>query len=465
MKKKLQIKIRAFLLVMLTSCFATAQTAQCFQEVSGGVFHTLAIAQNGSLWAWGDNLYGALGDGTTINKNIPTQIGNDTNWSKISAGQEFSFAIKTDGTLWAWGLNNYSVLGNNSASPLYIPTQIGTATNWKEVSAGTYAVVAIKTDGTLWAWGSNSYQELVSTVFSNIIPVPTQIGLETTWSKIDKGNTHTIAIKTNGSLWSWGIDYYGETGTGLLTPSIVNIPTQIGTATNWSSISAGVGQSLALKTDGTLFAWGFNENGQVGDGTLINKNLPTQIGTATNWNRISAGTSHCLAQKTNGTLWAWGYNNRGQLGDGTQTNRNIPTQVGTQTNWNAVGTGSFQSFSIKSDGSLWAMGWNNYGQLGDGTSDNRNVPISIACPTSLATSDFLDAINTISLYPNPVKDVLYITTTTPIVTIVIYNSLGQEVKSVIGNQSQIDVSTIQTGIYLVKIITNDNQETVKIVKE
>ncbi len=335
---------------MVTGYLAKAQTSQCFQQVSGGVFHSLAIAQNGTLWAWGDNLYGCLGDGTNVNKNTPVQIGTATNWSKISAGQEFSLAVKTDGTLWAWGLNSYSVLGNNSSSPLNVPTQVGTATDWAEVSAGVFKAVAIKTNGTLWAWGSNSNNELISTVTANIIQVPTQVGTSTNWSKVDMGSGHVLAIKTNGSLWAWGFNIYGEIGTGLTTQAVVNVPTQIGTATNWSTISAGVLQSLAVKTDGTLWAWGFNERGQIGDGTLIDKNVPTQIGTATNWNRISSGAGHSLAQKTNGTFWSWGYNNRGQLGDGTIISKNIPTQVGTGNSWNAISAGSFHSFSIKTDG-------------------------------------------------------------------------------------------------------------------
>jgi alpha-tubulin suppressor-like RCC1 family protein len=457
-------KLNLLLLLFFVQQAAFSQQVienQCFKAVSGGVFHSMAIKQDGTLWGWGDNEYGQLGDGTQTYKLVPTQVGISTNWNKISAGQQYTMAIKTDGTLWGWGSNNYT-LGDGTAFLRIVPTQIGTDTNWSEVSAGSYKTLAIKTDGTLWAWGSNDNSELFGNIVANFITVPTQIGTDTNWSKIDMGDRHLLALKTNGTLWSWGIDYYGEIGIGLSTPTVVKFPTQIGIGNNWISISAGVNQSLATKTDGTLWAWGFNEYGQLGDGTVINKNIPIQIESDTNWTKVSAGTSHSLGQKTDGTLWAWGYNNRGQLGDGTQTNRNSLTQVGTANNWNVSNAGAFHTLAIKQDGTLAAVGWNNYGQLGDGTGANRTTLFEIGCPT-LLVKDFNKTGNTI-VYPNPFSTILNLNTESTIDEITIYNTLGQIIIVKKGSLNQLDVSSFKQGAYFVKIKSNNQEQIIKAYK-
>ena len=193
------------------------------------------------------------------------------------------------------------------------------------------------------------------------------------YKTIAPGTYHTLAIKNDGSLWAWGYNYYGQLGDGTNTNR--NTPVQIGTATNWASISAGFYYSLAIKNDGTLWAWGYNTFGQLGIGNTTNQLSPVQVGTANNWASVSAGYQHSLAIKTDGTLWAWGYNNGGQLGDGTYTSRNTPEQIGTATNWANISAGGYfisnyrYEFSIatQTNGSLWAWGANAQGQLGDGT--------------------------------------------------------------------------------------------------
>jgi len=200
------------------------------------------------------------------------------------------------------------------------------------------------------------------------------------WSSVSCGGYHTIAIKTDGTLWAWGENGYGQLGLGDTTDR--NTPTQVGTGTNWSSVSCGYGHTIAIKTDGTLWAWGYNYYGQLGLGDTTNRNTPTQVGTGTNWSSVSCGGWHTIAIKTDGTLWAWGYNYYGQLGLGDTTDRNTPTQVGTGTNWSSVSCGVYHTIAIKTDGTLWAWGRNGYGQLGLGDTTNRNTPTQVGTGTN-----------------------------------------------------------------------------------
>ncbi|MEW6558142.1 MAG: hypothetical protein AB1349_12470, partial [Elusimicrobiota bacterium] len=309
-------------------------SATNWSSVSCGELYTIAIKTDSTLWAWGDNGYSQLGLGTTIQMNTPTQIDSATNWSSVSCGGNHTIAIKTDGTLWAWGCNYSGQLGLGTTIQMNTPTQVGTLTNWSSVSCGRENTIAIKTDGTLWAWGWNNCGQLGlgTTIQMN---TPTQVGSATNWSSVSGGGYHTIAIKTDGTLWSWGLNEYGQLGLG--TTIQMNTPTQVGSATNWSSVSSGVHHTIAIKTDGTLWAWGDNYYGELGLGNSggnwisyddgIDRNTPTQVGTLTNWSSVSGGGYHTIAIKADGTLWAWGYNVYGQLGLGDTTDRNTPTQV------------------------------------------------------------------------------------------------------------------------------------------
>src|SRR5579872_4197543 len=168
------------------------------------------------------------------------------------------------------------------------------------------------------------------------------------------------------TLWAWGYNGYGQLGDGTSTDH--HSPEQIGTDANWAQVSAGgLNFTVAIKTEGTLWAWGFNNDGELGDGTTTGRDSPEQIGTDTNWAQVSAGDSDTLAVRTDGSLWGWGFNGNGQLGDGTTTGRNSPEQVGTDINWAQVSAGYSHTLAIKTDGTLWAWGFNGDGELGDGT--------------------------------------------------------------------------------------------------
>lgn len=387
MKQQFLQAVPIMLLTLLGFSTVNAQCTYFTQLISWNNDHTLGIKSDGTLWAWGRNNNGQLGDGTTTQRNIPTPITTATNWVSVASGFYHSLGIKNDGTLWAWGENYAGKLGDGTTTTRYIPTQIGTATNWLSVSAGNQHSLGIKSDGTLWAWGNNLYGQLGDGTTTSR-SIPTQIG-SATWLSVAAGPFHNLGLKSDGTLWVWGNNLWGQLGDGTTTSR--SIPTQIGTATNWVTIATGGGSfSLGIKSDGTLWAWGQNMYGQLGDGTTTTRYTPTRIGTANNWLSVAAGTYYSLGIKSNGTAYAWGLNNFGQLGDGTIFQRHAPTQIGT--NWVSVIGGGFHSLGRKKDGSAYAWGINVYGALGDGTTTGVTTPKQI----SSAPNFTLPAVNSSS---------------------------------------------------------------------
>lgn len=361
-----------------TTITSLSAATGCWESVSTGGFFSLAKKSDGTLWSWGANDKGQLGDGTNTNKKKPTQIGTANYWKSIVAGISFSLAIKNDGTLWAWGANTNGQLGNGTNKDSNLPTQIGTDADWKSIAGGNEFTIAIKTNGTLWAWGRNNSGQLGDGTNINK-NVPVQIGTATNWQSVVANGEHSHAIKSDGTLWAWGWNGAGQLGDSTTTRK--NLPVQIGTATNWKSISKGANHNLAIKSDGTLWAWGANNFSQLGDGTTNNKNTPVQIGIGNNWQKVVAGRDHSMAISSDGAIWAWGRNNFGQLGDSTNTDRISPVQVGTARNWPSISTYGDHNLAIKSDGALWAWGRNDFGQLGNDTMANKNAPTEIASCT------------------------------------------------------------------------------------
>jgi len=340
-----------------------------------------------TLWSWGVNIDGELGIGNTIDKSSPVQIGALSNWSTFSAGSLHVAAIKQDGSLWTWGDNVNGELGIGSVAGKSSPVQVGALTDWAKISCGGmytaaehYYMMATKTDGTLWAWGDNSNGQLGDgTTVSKSSPI--QIGALTDWATVTTGwGMHTFAVKTDGTLWAWGNGAGGRLGDGTTVSK--SSPIQIGALTNWSKVYAGVSHAIAIKADGTLWAWGNNSSGQLGNGSTVAKSSPIQIGALTTWAMASAGGDQSLATKTDGTLWAWGNNIEGELGIGTTVDKNSPVQVGALTDWASVSVGVDHVAAIKTDGTIWTWGFNTNGNLGDGTTVAKSSPIQVGALTT-----------------------------------------------------------------------------------
>ena len=348
--------------------------SQCWKFVSTGISNCMAIRNDGSLWVWGFNEAGQLGDGTQNSKNFPQKL-SESNWIKIAPGGYHTIAIKSDSTLWAWGKNNYGQLGDGSTNEKLYPIQIGTDKDWSQISTGFNHSIALKSNGSLWGWGRNTHFQAggfgVDSVF-----LPTQIGVETDWIQIASGYNHNLVLKSDHTLWSWGDNFGGQLGIGIISRS-VPLSQEITFSTDWKSISGGQYHSLAIKNDGTLWAWGNNSDGKLGDKTYISKLIPTIISDDTTWNQIAAGIWHSMALKNNGTLWAWGWNNLGQFGDSTFTDSNIPIQIGNNGDWSSISVRDYHSFGLKSNGTIFTWGNNYYGQLGNGTTITNNIPTEI----------------------------------------------------------------------------------------
>lgn len=373
-------RIKSFLLILLMISMpaftvnAFSETWNGFVSVEVGWAHTVAIKADGSLWAWGMNDDGEIGDGTTTNKQTPTKIGSN-DWRSISAGRDYNIAIKSNGSLWAWGNNLSGYVNDTTVFKIPSPTQIGTDNDWAHVSAGTSHNLALKDNGTLWAWGDNS-GGMLGDGTNTRRTVPVQIGTDSGWAMISAGDNHSTAVKTNGTLWVWGSNSGKQN----------KVPTQVGTDSDWAYVSAGVGYTVAVKTNGTLWAWGENDCGQLGDGTKIDrKDAPVQIASDTNWRKAFAGNGTTAALKNDGSLWMWGSNKYAQLGDGTKTDKLQPMQIGSDNDWTNVGAYGDHTLAIKTNGSLWAWGHNTYGRLGDGTTTERVRPILICGPVTGVT--------------------------------------------------------------------------------
>jgi alpha-tubulin suppressor-like RCC1 family protein len=321
------------------------QVGGFWSQASINGYNGIGVRNTGSLWAWGNNNPGTLGQNNTYPTKIgsPLQIGALTTWVQATA-KEAALAIRNDGTLWSWGQNSDGQLGRNNRVLLSSPAQVGSDTNWAFVNSSRFSTQAIRTNGTLWSWGRGGFGRLGT---GNVLnrSSPTQVGALAVWSSVSSESDHCLAIRTNGTLWAWGNNTWGQLGTN--NTILRSSPVQVGALTTWAKASAGSQFSLAIRTDGTIWSWGIASNGRLGQGALVDRSSPVQIGSLTDWAWVAAGDSHSVALKTGGTLWSWGSNFRGALGQNNTIYLSSPVQVGSLTSWFRISAGNNSSLALR----------------------------------------------------------------------------------------------------------------------
>ena len=365
-----------------------------YVAVSAGGEHVLALQADGSLWSWGSNEFGQLGKGDvdTLPHATPVQIATTgTGWIAISGGGGHSAALQADGTLWTWGENNFGQLGDGTAAANRPqPVQVAGG-DWARVSAGELHTLAVKTTGALYAWGNNADGQL-GAIEPDVLPHATPLQITNHAGifhmvAVAAGPGHSLALKVTGEVFAWGDNALGALGDGTTVSS--TIPVLVAQdVVSWVGAEPGVLHTVARRSDGSLWAWGDNFLGQIGLDPLVTtgSTTPVEIQTPATWTTQSAGSGHTLAIRPNGTLWSWGDNGSGQLGT-EPVDPFQPTQVTATNDWTAVAAGDFHSLGLRADGTLWAWGDNGSNQLGDPLLSAQPQPVQVLTPGALGTFD------------------------------------------------------------------------------
>jgi len=341
-------------------------------------------------WAWGAGSAGRLGNNCTTNQSSPVSVvGGFTDWCQVAPGAYHSTGITQNGIAWTWGCNDVGQLGTNNTTNRSSPVSVvGGFTDWCQITGGWRASNAVRQNGTAWSWGCNDVGQLGdNTLVSKSSPVSV-VGGFTDWCQVSAGFNHVIAVRQNGTAWAWGAAGNGALGDNNNTnrSSPVSV---VGGFTDWCQVSAGgfggasAGFSVAVRQNGTAWAWGFNGTGQLGDNSGTNRSSPVSVvGGFTDWCQVSASDffndAFSNGVRQNGTLWSWGSDTCGQLGDNSITNRSSPVSVvGGFTDWCQVTAGYKFALGVRTNSTLWAWGANGSGQLGDNTTVSKRSPVSV----------------------------------------------------------------------------------------
>ena len=344
-----------------------------YYGIAAGYRHSVALKDDGTVWTWGDNVYGQLGNGTTTGTNRGTQVSGLSNVKAVAAGGYHTLALKQDGTVWVFGSGTYGQLGNGTTTGTQTtPVQVSGLSNVVKIVAGGNHSFATKSDGTIWGWGQGSYGQLGNGASVNKT-TPVQISALSNIVQILGGNSHSIALKADGTVWIWGGGYNGCLGNGTTTGT--NSPIKVSGLSNIASVGIGNSYSAAVTTTGSVYNWGRNSNGQLGNSGTTDSLVPILVNGVSNVTKIEGGDAHTIALTSTGQLWAWGCDASGQLGDGTKVDKWVPTQITSVTGVTDASAGSGFTLYLKSDGTIWGVGSNYYLTLGDGTGSARTTPV------------------------------------------------------------------------------------------
>lgn len=354
-----------------------------------GSLQSCGIKNDHTAWCWGANDFGQSGStrnvGALSPNDVPAQVGTGSDWQSLAAGDFHTCGIRTDSSAWCWGLNTSGQLGTNTNSgtntPNTQPIQVG-GTNWSQLTAGHEHTCGLKTDHTLWCWGANDYGQLGSGATAGSLnpnPTPVQVGSDYDWASVSADGFHTCALRTDHTLWCWGVNDFGQLGSGLNSGTATPQPTPLQVNGSWAAVSTGDRFTCATRTDGTLWCWGRNTYGALASTTNNGTNTPDpnpqQVGSSTDWRTVAAGLDHACAVKTDGTTWCWGDNTFGESAASNLTGpTTTPTQLGTDTSWAELTAGWGSTCALRTDGTAWCWGINDAGQLGSNTNSGTDSP-------------------------------------------------------------------------------------------
>jgi len=347
---------------------------------AGAVF---AVGGNSVVYAWGNN------DNMQVSpKNnskeivVPTALQSLTNAKEFASGTTFTIMLRDDGKVWSWGSNKFGQLGTGAKQEIQLPEQVQSLDNVIHVAAGEAHAVALKGDGTVWSWGRNGSGQMGDgTKKSTEIPLKVN-GISEVTAIATRGD-FVVALKRDGSVWAWGDNRNGQLGNGAAKKDGA-APEQVHGITNVIAIAAGGNHVLALRVDGSVWSWGLNSSGQLGDGLNGNvsqsHSLPIPVLWLTDVSAISAGDKYSVAVRRDGTVWAWGDNSYGQLGNGTNADTYSPLQVEVIHSAKYAVCDSATTFVLTSDNLVYSFGDGTLGQLGNGSKMKTNTPIKIVFP-------------------------------------------------------------------------------------
>jgi|GEM_PF-634656 len=368
--------------------------------VSTGLYHTCAATRGGTVQCWGNNLDGELGDGTQTSRGVPMEVvGLSSGVVQVSAGGYHTCAVTATGPPKCWGYNGLAALGDNSVTSRTVPVAVVQMSDASQISAGLYHTCAITKSGGLRCWGNNQNGQLGNGFVTTLESTPGLVYGLSVAAAVTAGDFHTCALTTAGGAKCWGSNLNGKLGDGTTTQRVIP-GDAAGLTSGVKAIVAGAQHTCALTTAGGVKCWGLNAGGQIGDGTTTTRLTPTDVvGLASGVTSIAAGKFHTCAVTNTGRLKCWGWNADGQIGDGTGTQQLTPTDVvGLTSNAALVSTGGYHTCAITVGGGLQCWGYNGYGELGDETSSSRRAPVVIHFGQSIqfeAPTQLAEGITTI----------------------------------------------------------------------
>lgn len=369
----------SFSTVQYTVTFEGLVEQWCFKKrLYAGDNHNLVLKGDGTVWAWGQNNYGQLGDGTTANRHEQVQVPGLTQVKEIAATSRSSYALKSDGTVWVWGLNTNGQLGLGNTINQLSPVQIPELADVVQISCGSQHCLALKKDGSVWAWGYNANGVVGDGTANNYKTTPTQVTGLPRIAQVFAGENWSMALTTDGDLWAWGLNNYGNFGNNATSTTAQKTPLLIASLSGFSRFVAGQANSIiAQKDDGKMYVWGLNNNAQLGIGHANNLRTPTPAPLLDKFEDImtTQSATHCFAVREDGSLWAWGNGIYGKLGEPTVSSAMIPMEISALSSVAEATAGQSHSLALKQDGTLWAWGSNSNYQLGIESPTSSNTPI------------------------------------------------------------------------------------------